>query len=287
MPVFRNILFPVDFSKRCRFAVPFVRMMVQRCHSRLIVMHVIEVPGSEYCAIADEAMPDLQPMRRAAREQLETFIRAELAGVPLCIAVEEGRAAARITEFANEQTIDLVMMPTHGYGPFRRALLGSVTAKVLHDASCPVWTDAHVELPSAREQYDCKSVLCAVDLERKSIPFIRCAAELGGEFDAKVRLVHAIPEAECQPGTHFEVEFRRFLFEKARDEIQRLQAEAGTAFDVCMEGGSVAKVVQAAAEHHQADLVMVGRGAIQEPLGRLRTNTYAVIRESICPVLSW
>jgi len=287
MPAFRSILFPVDFSKRCRFAVPFVKMIAERCHSQLIVMHVIEIPGAEYCAIADESMPELQAMRRAAREHLKAFVREEFAGIPLDAVFEEGRAAPRITEFVNDQRIDLVMMPTHGYGPFRRALLGSVTAKVLHDVSCPVWTDAHVERPSATAQIGCKSILCTVDLETKSIPLIRHAAQLGTEFEATVRLVHAIPEAESLPTNHFEVEFRRFLFEKARDEIRRLQAEAGTAFDVCMEGGTVANVVRAAAEHHQVDLVVIGRGAIQEPLGRLRTNTYAVIRESICPVLSW
>ena len=32
------------------------------------------------------------------------------------------------------------MMPTHGCGPLRRFLLGSVTAKVLHDVSTAVWT---------------------------------------------------------------------------------------------------------------------------------------------------
>jgi len=37
------------------------------------------------------------------------------------------------------------MMPTHGLGGFRRFLLGSVTAKVLHDADCPVWTGVHLE----------------------------------------------------------------------------------------------------------------------------------------------
>ena len=287
MAVFRSILFPVDFSERCRFAAPFVKMIAERCHANLTVMHVIELPVSVYSTIGHDIMLNLPAMRHSARDQLETFVRAELAGVPLRTAVEEGRAAAAIAHFADEHGIDLVMMPTHGYGPFRRTLLGSVTAKVLHDAFCPVWTDAHVELPSATAQLDCKSILCAVDLEAKTIPLIRHAAGLGSEFDATVRLVHAIPEAESLPENHFELEHRRFLFERARDELRRVQADAGTAFDVCMEGGSPAKVVRAAAEHHQADLVVIGRGAIQEPLGRLRTNTYAVIRESICPVLSW
>jgi hypothetical protein len=46
-------------------------------------------------------------------------------------------------EFAANHHVDLVMMPTHGVGTFRSFLVGSVTAKVLHDANCPVWTAAH------------------------------------------------------------------------------------------------------------------------------------------------
>ena len=37
-----------------------------------------------------------------------------------------------------------MIMPTHGYGVFRRFLLGSVTSKVLHDLGCPVLTGAHL-----------------------------------------------------------------------------------------------------------------------------------------------
>jgi nucleotide-binding universal stress UspA family protein len=236
MATFRSILFPVDFSERCRFAAPLVRMMAEKCHADLTVMHVIELPVSVYSTIGHEIILDLPAMSRAAGEQLATFVRAELTGIPLHTVVEEGHAASSIAQFAAEHGIDLVMMPTHGYGPFRRALLGSVTAKVLHDASCPVWTDAHVELPTAGAQLECKSMLCAVDLETKNIPLIRHAAELGSEFGATVRLVHAVPEAESLPASHFDAEHRRFLFERARDELRKRQAEAGTAFDVCIEG---------------------------------------------------
>ena len=57
----------------------------------------------------------------------------------------EGDASEVITKYAAEHGTDLIMMPTHGYGVFRGLLLGSVTAKVLHDAVCPVWTAVHVE----------------------------------------------------------------------------------------------------------------------------------------------
>ena len=47
----------------------------------------------------------------------------------------DGDPAEAIVEFARSEKIDLIAMPTHGYGGFRRLLIGSVTAKVLHDVS--------------------------------------------------------------------------------------------------------------------------------------------------------
>jgi hypothetical protein len=65
-----------------------------------------------------------------------------------------------------------------------------------------------------------------------------------------------------------------------------LQEEVGTKLEVCLEGGDVSTVVKGAAEHHQADLVIIGRGKLRGPLGRLRTHSYGIIRDSPCPVLS-
>jgi nucleotide-binding universal stress UspA family protein len=53
-----------------------------------------------------------------------------------------------------------------------------------------------------------------------------------------------------------------------------------------MEMGPVSKVVQAAAAHHQADLIIIGHGKVHGALGRLRTNAYTIIRDASCPVLS-
>jgi hypothetical protein len=37
---------------------------------------------------------------------------------------------------------------------------------------------------------------------------------------------------------------------------------------------------------HEVDLAVIGRGALQGTLGRLRTHAYGIIRQSPCPVLS-
>jgi nucleotide-binding universal stress UspA family protein len=177
------------------------------------------------------------------------------------------------------------MMPTHGYGPFRRFLLGSVTAKVLHDSQCPVWTSAHLSEPSAAPT-GYNRVLCALDLTSTSLPLLQWASEFAREQGATLKLVHAIPAA-APAGLELEGgRFRAALFNMATEELARLQKEAGTSLEITLTAGDVAAVVRQTAEEDRADLVIIGRGVMQAALGRLRTNVYAIIREAACPVLS-
>jgi nucleotide-binding universal stress UspA family protein len=45
-------------------------------------------------------------------------------------------------------------------------------------------------------------------------------------------------------------------------------------------------VASRAAQAHNADLLVIGRGSAAGLFGRLRTNAYAIIRQSPCPVVS-
>jgi len=51
--------------------------------------------------------------------------------------------------------------------------------------------------------------------------------------------------------------------------------------------GEVSKVVSEFAAGHAADLVVIGRGKLPRHLGGLRSNAYAIIRDSACPVVSF
>ena len=76
------------------------------------------------------------------------------------------------------------------------------------------------------------------------------------------------------------------LTNMAREEIAKLQNAVGTDFELCLAKGDVADVTRDAAVQHNADLVIIGRGLIQHPLGRFRTHAYSIIRQAPCPVLS-
>ncbi len=71
--------------------------------------------------------------------------------------------------------------------------------------------------------------------------------------------------------------------------VEKWIADAGitdlAGMKLIAEHGQPAKVVRKAAEDSGADLVVIGRSS-PGPLGRLRTNSYSIIRESPCAVLS-
>jgi nucleotide-binding universal stress UspA family protein len=287
MPGFKQILFPVDFSEQNRAIAPHVACMAARYRARVTMLHVVETPTGAYPAWPEYPnLIDFPAIIEERKQQLHSFLMSEFETVATSRLILEGAPGQVISEYATKENVDLIMMPTHGYGPFRRFLLGSVTAKTLHDAHCPVWTSAHiVETPAPFAGYH--SLLCAVDLTPNSVPLIRWACEFARERRATLKLAHAIPAGTAPAGFDIDGEmFRSSLFEMAKQDLAKLQAEAGTNFETVLEAAEVAAGVRKAAQENRADLVIIGRGVMQKAFGRMRTNVYSIIRESPCPVIS-
>lgn len=281
----KNILFPVDFSDRTCNAASFVADYLKRFGAKATILHVVEpVP---YAAYAD-AVPvglDLDALQDDARAYLNRSLVREFANLPVDRVVEVGFAADVITKFAQADSADLIMMPSHGYGPFRSFLLGSITAKVLHDAHCPVWTATHTEESASKEHLACKQVLCAVDSSDKSLPLLKWAAGFASEAGAGLRVIHVLarPSNWVEHIDHAsEQEMRR----RARGEVEKLLAAAGVEAPICIAVGEVASTLRREAISHRIDTVVIGRGILHERFGRLRAHSYEIIRTAPCPVIS-
>ena len=131
-----------------------------------------------------------------------------------------------IVKTARDRNVDLIVMSTHGHGAFYRFLLGSVTAKVLHESQCPVWTGAHLEEAPARE-FSIRHVLCSVDLSPHSRHTASLAAELAAAVDAKLTLVHITASVEIYGpgGSYVDPVWKEKIVGFATEEIAKLQQE--------------------------------------------------------------
>lgn len=283
----KHILFPVDFSNRCCGAAPFVAAVASRFGAKVTLLSVAQL--FPYAGLGDPGgavIIDTEEILNEIKDRLDNALVKEFAHLAVERIAELGDPAKVIVDFAHKKAVDLIMMPTHGYGPFRSLLLGSVTAKVLHDAECPVWTAAHVDQHPVKDHLRMKSILCSVDGSEKSVALMQWASRLAGDLGATLRLVHVIAGVESWPARQMDRQFEDDMRLEARKNIEELQKAAGVDCPLCIAVGDVAEGVREEARRHGADLVVIGRGVIHQTLGRLRTHAHEIIRESPCPTLS-
>lgn len=281
----------------------------------MTLLHVLEMPQPYYSDLTSFlSLVDMGEMLRLRKAPFDAFLASEFQDLRFVRRILRfGDPVQLILEYARKLRPALIMMPTHGMGTFRRLILGSVTAKVLHDAECPVWTNAHIEIahPENVHPERCSKILCALNLQERTArdalagggepprPAALCAtasgdagavlsyaAQLAQMFGAELRLVHAVPASESLTTRYFDTELVTALTGMARTKIAELQSAAGTQAQVTIRGGEPAHVIRDVAIESQADLVVIGRGVLTEKLGRLRTQCYAIIRDSPCPVWS-
>ena len=140
----KRILHPSDFSSASRAAFAKAVEMTKANRGELVLLHVltpvVPVVGEGY--ISPKVYDDIVASAEAwARRQIGALVaKAKKAGVRARGLVVEGVPHDRIVRAARSTRADLVVMGTHGRTGFAKLFLGSVAARVLATAPCPVLT---------------------------------------------------------------------------------------------------------------------------------------------------
>ena len=270
----KKILFPVDFSARCTDAARMAEIFTGHFQAELTLLHIVEP------LTYNDVPVDLNAL---GERQLAGYLTSELKQFDVKRILLHGDPASSIVEYAQSQNFDLIMLPTHGYGTFRRLILGSVTGNVLHEALCPVWTGVHMEQVPRLEDIAIRKVVCALDLGTQSCPTLKWAKDVSAEFGSELKIVHVIP---TNKDNAFVDNAEERLLSQAEDKLRHVQQCVGTDANVSVVAGDVPAAVCGFAKQEKADLLIIGRSVNHHLAGRLRANAYAIIRQSPCPVVS-
>ena len=139
-----RVLHPSDFSNASRAAFAKAVEMTRASRGELVLLHVltpvVPIVGDGY--ISPKAYDDIVASAEAwARRQLGALVaKAKKAGVRARGLVVEGVPHDRIVRAARSTRADLLVMGTHGRTGVAKFFLGSVAARVLATAPCPVLT---------------------------------------------------------------------------------------------------------------------------------------------------
>ena len=260
-------------------------------HAEIILLHVVtpfSYPAGWFESGHEITARDLHShVVQRAQKDLEQVPLPEFEGIAVTRLLLRGDPAREIAETARTMNVDLIVMGTHDVGGFYPLLPGSVTAKVLHETRCPVWTGAHLEQQPEGE-FSIRRVLCSVELNGRSRHTVSLAASIAAAVDATLTLVHITSSVEFYGpgGSHVDPEWRKTIVGFAAEEIATLQQEVGTHAEVIIDSGNVPKLLKRAAEQTKADVLVIGHIPVRSHLGD-NGEGYGIIRQSQIPVLSF
>ena len=134
--MFSSLLVAVDGSESAKKAYEKSIYLAQKCNSKIDLVHVVQCELGGDSANTFEMIEDL---KNKAKKMLEEYKnQAAKNNISIQIMVTQGDPAKVIIELAKAKSYDLIIMGTRGRTAFQELLIGSVSQKVMHHASCPV-----------------------------------------------------------------------------------------------------------------------------------------------------
>ncbi len=141
----RRIMYATDFSEASHAAFTKAIELAQITGAEVVVTHVLPQVAmliGEGTYISPETWNEITMGARVdADQQLAELVSAAAkAEVKATSLILEGIAAEQLARAAKDETVDLLVLGTHGRTGLSKVFLGSVAARVVATAPCPVLT---------------------------------------------------------------------------------------------------------------------------------------------------
>jgi len=135
--MFKNIIIAVDGSDYSNKALSYAKNMAETYRASLWLVHVIAHTSD---LLGYEDFEKLYARRKHAGQSVLDDALEVLGESNFKINQEllDGPEPDSILSYAKKKQADLIIMGTRGMGALKGLLLGSVSRKVIHLASCPV-----------------------------------------------------------------------------------------------------------------------------------------------------
>lgn len=137
--MYAKMLVPLDGSALAECVLPHAKAIAKGCTVReIVLLRVVERPptmGAEGIDFVALQSAD-KDAAGAYLARIESQLSAE--GFKVSSQVLAGRAGEAISEFANNNQVDLIALATHGRSGISRLVFGSVADRLIRSASVPI-----------------------------------------------------------------------------------------------------------------------------------------------------
>jgi len=273
----KKILIPIDFSETSMLAIEHAGFTAQLFKAELVLLHVVEKHWEQFSIVAPELRvsppSDLMNTIEKKLGEVATTIRSKY-GVKSTTVLTTGNIFNEILSISKEQSVDLVVMGTHGISGFVEFFIGSNTFKMVTQSDCPIIS---VQVHSNRLGF--KEILLPIDDSAHSRQKVNHAIVLAKHFASKI---HILGLADSDDETE------RKKFEIKLDQIAEYIKKCDLPYSrKTVDGKNQAKTSYDYAKSINADLIVIMTDQDENITGRLM-GTYAqqIINHSKIPVMT-
>jgi len=276
----KNILWPTDFSAEAREALLYADAFAKTFSAQITALHV----APDFApALYDTALIQNELMLRTTALKRKATARIQSAGAKMGIAFKkiiltEGSAAKIITETAEKEKADLIIMGRKGQSMLEKILIGSVANHVLRHSPVPV-----LVTKKGKRKLAIKKILVPTDFAKEEDVERDFAWRLASGFGASLTFLYVLEL--------YGHEFRMVdqMFQSVLEKFQRRAEKVGKGISVTKDVTRAINAPQGIDEYsrtHHFDLIVMATCA--RGLGRffLGSTTEKVISSTELPVLA-
>jgi nucleotide-binding universal stress UspA family protein len=142
--MYKKILVPLDGSELAECVLPHVASIAKGCGVQEVVFLRVHEPFHQFCdyegCLSQETINSIDADNKAAAESYlnQLVKRTRYGGVSVKPEVVTGVPAESIADYATRNSIDLIVIATHGRSGVGRWAWGSVADRILRSACVPV-----------------------------------------------------------------------------------------------------------------------------------------------------
>ena len=206
----KKILVPVDFSQKSEEALKVAAKIASKIEAVIYTLHLLDIPSGEVDMIEGRKVPK-GPMAMMlfenTHEKFNEFLDKDyLDHIPVYEKVMTDAPVEGISEFAQKNDIDFIIMGSHGTSGLEEFFVGSNTEKVVRTSKIPVLV---VKKPA--DEFKIEKVVIAAKFQGKHITEFKKIMNFLSIFKPEIHLVRVNTISNFKSTKELEEVFENFL----------------------------------------------------------------------------
>ncbi len=188
----KTIFVPTDFSDNAEKALKYALEIARKAQAELVVFNSYEVPYSTSGMIVSVTDVLKEDAQRGIDDTLEKIKSWGYNDVTVRGYIKAGGAISTVTDEAQNQNADLIVMGTKGASGIQEVLIGSNTQGVIQNSEIPV-----LAIPVTAEYQDLQKITFAADYkEIDNFNTLEILKDFARLYNAEIQILNIITNPE-------------------------------------------------------------------------------------------